>query len=147
MAYIADDGSATSEAAGAAGIEKWVFDGTTWTQKYTILDPQLPTTAAAYHGLAGELDAATGNVALFATTKDGSRLQQIIDPLAATDPGTPANDSYLTLATASANYWFRGVALDPAATAPTPEPGTFVLLGVGAMMGLVAFAWRRRRRA
>ena len=64
VAYIADDGSATSEAAGAAEIEKWVFDGATWTQKYTILDPQLPTTAAAYHGLAGELDAATGKCAV-----------------------------------------------------------------------------------
>ena len=48
------------------------------------------------------------------------------------------------LATAPANYAFRGVALAPAAT---PEPGTFALLGVGAILGLGAFASRRSRRS
>jgi hypothetical protein len=141
VAYIADDGSASSEATGAAGIEKWVYNGSAWTQAYTLLDSTLPASAAAYHGVAGELDTSTGNAVLFATTKDGSTLQQITDPLAATDPGTPATDSYLTLATASTDYFFRGVAL-----APVPEPSTLALLAAGAI-GLLAYAWRRRNGA
>ena len=79
MAYIADDANAGTGGA----LRNGPITASAWTQAYIILDPQLPSAAAAYHGLAGELDAATGNAVLFATTSDGTRLQQITDPLTA----------------------------------------------------------------
>jgi hypothetical protein len=140
VAYIADDGNA---GATVAGVEKWTYNGSAWTQAYVLLDSTLPSAAAAYHGLAGELDTSTGNAVLFATTKDGSRLQQITDPLGSTDPSNVTTDSYVTLATPGTNLWFRGVALAPA---PVPEPGTVGLLIAGAL-GLATAAWRRGARA
>ena len=140
MAYIADNGSA---GAAAQGVEKWTYNGTSWNQAYDILDPGLGLAASGYYGLAGTFDVAGSNAVLFATTKDGSTLEQITDPLAATGPSVPGNEGYQILATAPANYAFKGVAL---AAAATPEPGTFALLGVGAMLGLGAFASRRFRR-
>ena len=113
VAYIADDGNA---GAAAGGIEKWTWNGTAWGQAYILQS----STGVYYHGLAGQLDAATGNAVLFATTSDGTKLQQITDPLTAT---TASSDTYLTLATASTDYWFRGVALDPIPAAPTQNPG------------------------
>jgi hypothetical protein len=137
VAYIADRGDQSGETTGVngtKGIEKWTYNGTSWTEAYVLGS----TSPSFFEGLAGEMDAATGLVTLFTTTVDGMTLQQV------TDTGSGA--AFTTLATAGTNYTFRGVALAPAAT-QTPEPGTFALLGIGALMGLAACAWRRLRRA
>ncbi len=130
VAYIADDGAA---GAAAGGIEKWVYNGSSWTQSYILRDAQLAT-GVNYRGLAGQLDATTGLVTLFASTSDGLKLQQVTD--------TGAAAAFTTLAAAPTNLAFRGVALAPVAV---PEPGTVVLAGLAAVCGL--FVARRNRRA
>ncbi len=128
-AYIADDGTATSEVAGNAGIEKWTYSGSVWTHDYTLLG-LLPTggTATGYRGLAGQMDGGgSDDVILYTTDASSTYLQQVTDPIAAlTNPG----DTFITLATAPTNEVFRGVALAPAAV---PEPSTLALLTVGAV--------------
>jgi PEP-CTERM motif len=137
VAYIADDGTAASETPGAAGIEKWVLGASGWTNVYTITDG----VATGYRGLAAQLDPATGNVILWATTADGTKLEQFADPLEGISNAL-ADASSLTLATAPANDLFRGVALSPAAAvAATPEPASLALVGTG----ILALAVRRRR--
>ena len=139
-AYIADDGTATSEVAGNAGIEKWTYSGSVWTHDYTLLG-LLPTggTATGYRGLAGQMDGGgSDDVILYTTDASSTYLQQVTDPIAAlTNPG----DTFITLATAPTNEVFRGVALAPAAV---PEPSTLALLTVGAV-ALLGCAHRRRR--
>jgi hypothetical protein len=84
--------------------------------------------------LAGQLDAATGQVTLFATTAEAAnRLQQVTD--------TGANSTFTTLAslTSNDNLIFRGVAL-----APIPEPGSLALL-VCALATAAGFYCRRWR--
>ena len=129
VAYIADDKTPSGDTSG--GIEKWTYSMGVWTQAYILKDPAV----TGYRGLAGELDATAGTVTLFATDATGTKLQQVTD--------TGAGSLFTTLATLPANYAFRGVALVPV---PTPEPSTLALLAAGAM-GLLAYAWRRRRSA
>ena len=141
-AYIADDGTGSSEAAGNAGIEKWTFNGSVWMKDYTLLG-MLPTgsNATGYRGLAGQMDGAgSGDVILYATDASSAYLQQVIDPVAAlTNPG----DTFTTLATAPTNEVFRGVGLAP--VAPVPEPNTIALLAAGAC-GLYCIIRRRRKK-
>lgn len=127
VAYIADDGGA---ATAAGGIEKWTYNGTTWSQAYILSDA-----GAFYRGLAGQKDPTTGAFTLYATTSDGLKLQQVTD--------TGANSTFTTLASfvAADNLFFRGVALAPAAV---PEPGTFALAGLG-LCALVAIRRRVKR--
>ena len=88
-----------------------------------------------------QLDPTTGNVILWATTVDGTKLEQFADPLEGTT-NTAANASELLLATAPTNDLFRGVALAPAATvAATPEPASLAFIG----SGILTLAVRRRR--
>ncbi len=118
VAYIADDST------NFRGIQKWTFDGTAWTQAYTLGE-----TGIAYRGLAGQLDPMTGLVTLFATTGEtsGNRLVQVTD--------TGAVASFTTLATAASGYIFRGAAL-----APVPEPGALaLLLGAAGVFGVLLF--------
>jgi hypothetical protein len=123
VAYINDDGAA---GVASGGIEKWTYNGSAWTQAYILRD----TTTTYYRGLAGELDASTGLVTLFASTSDGTRLQQVTD--------TGAGSTFTTLATAPTNDFFRGVALAPAAV---PEPASLTLL----TLGCVSLVARRRK--
>jgi hypothetical protein len=131
VAYIADDAGGSGATGG--GIEKWTYNGTSWSQAYILQD----TATTFYRGLAGEKDPTTGLVTLFATTSDGLRLQQV------TDSG--ANSTFATLAsfTANDNRVFRGVALSPVAV---PEPSTLVL-GTMAALGAVAIRRRAKRSA
>lgn len=123
IAYVADDRSAAS----GGGIEKWVFNGTAWTLSYTLA---LGTTTA---GGARQLtvDWSGANPIIYATTTETStnRLVDIAD--------TGAGAVFNTLATAGANTVFRGVDF-----APTPEPSTLALGG----LGLAAIAFFRRHR-
>jgi hypothetical protein len=129
VAYIADDGAA---GAAAGGIEKWTYNGATWTQAYILRDPNNPTTIN-YRGLSGEKDPTTGLFTLFASTSDGLKLQQVTDVGAASP--------FTTLATAPVNTVFRGVALDA-----VPEPSTSVLV-CAALASVLATARCHRRSA
>ncbi|HEU4326790.1 MAG TPA: CARDB domain-containing protein [Roseiflexaceae bacterium] len=100
-AYVADDRSIAS----GGGLQKWTFNGSTWTLAYTLSS-----------GLAGGLRGLTGisgaNPVLYATTADASanKLVTITD--------TGAGAAFTTLATAPTNTIFRGVALAPVAPQP-----------------------------
>lgn len=111
--FVADDGSA----ANGGGIQKWTFDGTTWTLAYTLLNNG--TTTTAVRGLAGTVDG-SGNAVLFGTT--GSALITVTD--------TGATATATTLATAPANTAFRGVEY----LVPEPSAAGLLLLGLVALI-------------
>ncbi|MGI4760966.1 MAG: hypothetical protein ACRYF0_09690, partial [Janthinobacterium lividum] len=106
-AYIADD---------LNGIQKWAFDGSTWTNVGTITQ--------AARGLTGTVNP-DGSVQLYATTRTsagGNALVAVLDtnPYTA-PPSTTSLNSSNTRATAQQNYAFRGVDF---------APGTAVVLPV-----------------
>ena len=132
LAYIADDRSTVG-----GGLSKWMLSGGSWTQSWALLvngSGTLQATAASgfagLRGLTGTWDAVNG-AQLFATTTETSnnKLISIIDngivPTSAT-----------TLASAGANYVFRGVDMYTA----IPAPGAIALLGAAGLVGA-----RRRR--
>jgi hypothetical protein len=106
------------------GISKFVWNGTAWSQAYTLSDG---TTGDL--GLAAQLDPTTGKVVLWTTTQDGTELEQV------TDNG--AGSTFITLATAPANDVFRGVAL----SAVVPEPTSLAILALGG----IALISRKRK--
>lgn len=125
--YIADD-DATAPVSG--GLQKWTKNAVSgsWSKAWT----SVPDGAVGMRGLTGLV---TGNsvqlygITAMATGSSPNSLVALSDTLdGATAP------SFTTLATASANYVFRGVAL-----APVPEPASLVLVLAGAAgIGLVA---------
>ncbi len=87
--YVADDRSTSS-----GGIQKWVFDGSTWTMEARYSDG-----AVGYRGLAGfVLD---GEVVILATDTTNRLVKLTVSQGVAT---------FVTLATAPTNTAFRGVA-------------------------------------
>ena len=129
--YVGDDDT-TAPASG--GLTKWILSGTTWTKTWLAL----PGGATGVRALAGVTDTGSGTVELYgitATSSGQNQLVKLIDTLSGTVAPT-----FSTLATAPANYLFRGVAL-----APVPEPsstaaGMIAAAGIGILM-------RRRRPA
>ena len=132
LAYIADDRTTAG-----GGLQKWTLSGGTWSSSWALLvngTGTLQATAgsgfAGLRGLTGTWDAVNG-AQLFATTTEttNNRLISIIDngimPTSATN-----------LASAGANYVFRGVDVYNA----IPAPGALALLGVAGLIGA-----RRRR--
>jgi hypothetical protein len=91
--YVADD---------AAGLQKWVFNGTNW-MLYATLNLGTPV---GFRGVAGF--ASGGKVTLMASTAETgtNRLVVFVDNGGAASVGT-------LVATSSANTMFRGVALSP----------------------------------
>ncbi len=99
--YLAQD---LSPGANTINVQKWTFDGVTWTQQLAFL-PTLTGSSAGTRGLAAFI-VPTG-VRVVATTNDGaSRLVTFIDDGTNTPPVT-------VLATAALNTAFRGVAFAP----------------------------------
>lgn len=121
LAYVADSNAFTNSGT-AGGIERWSFNGTSWVYNYSL---SLGTNGAV--GLA--VDFSGTNATIYATSANGNSLFEITDTNSAAI-GT-------LLATAGANETFRGLDF-----APTPEPSTLALGG----LGLAAIAFFRRNR-
>jgi hypothetical protein len=103
--YVADDRAV----AGGGGIQKWTFDGVTWTLQATFADGLAGGTAAAVRGLTGMV---TGNdVTLIATTADVGSANKII--MYVDVNGASTNPTVTVLGTAGANTVFRGLSLAP----------------------------------
>jgi len=102
--YVADDRTSAS-----GGIQKWCLVGGTWTLKNTIQTP--------CRGLTGSVSGST--VTLYLTTQPTLNSLATLTDTAGYDVAN--NGTVSTLATATTNKVFRGVALAPvsAATAPT----------------------------
>ena len=141
LAYIADD-----RPTAGGGLEKWTFNGSTWTNSWSLLvgasgTSTLQSTAATgfagLRGLTGTWDAVNG-ATLYATTTETSnnRLISIVDT------GTTTPSTYSTLQSAGSNYAFRGVDFTPVVQA-VPEPSALALAGLGAAAAGWG-AWRRR---
>jgi hypothetical protein len=91
--YVADD---------SAGLQKWTFDGSSWTEVATL---SLPA-AVGFRGVAGF--AAAGRVTLMASTAESG-----IDRLVVfVDDGVSAPVGKL-VASSPVNTMFRGVSLSP----------------------------------
>lgn len=125
--YVADDRSTTN----GGGIQKWTFNGTTWSRAGTFSN--LFTTLGA-RGLA--VDFSGANPILYATTTqtNGNLL------VALTDTGNNFGDAFTVLATAPTNTAFRGVVFSP-----VPEPATVGLVAA-AVLGVGAVVRRRLRK-
>jgi hypothetical protein len=135
-AAISGTSNPTTSTESGGGIQKYVYNGTTWNLTITYNAGLSSTnTDHTFGGIVGVAFVAlddSGNPILFATTAapnaTGNALMRIVDagPLS----------SYTLVANAPTNTMFRGVA------APLPEPAGCAMLGLGAL-GLL----RRRRRA
>jgi len=132
LAYIADD-----RIVAGGGLQKWTLSGGTWSNSWALLVNAAGTLSATassgfagLRGLTGTWDAVNG-AQLFATTNEttNNRLISIID-----NGITPT--SATNLASAGANYVFRGVDVYNA----IPAPGAIALLGTAGLVGA-----RRRR--
>jgi hypothetical protein len=100
--YIADDRAGTA----GGGIQKWTFSGFSWTLAYTFTT----STTQGARGLV--VDFSGTNPVIYATTSEATanRLISIVDG------GSVATSTLTTLATATTNAIFRGVAFTPTAT-------------------------------
>ncbi|MBS1712712.1 MAG: hypothetical protein JST30_00095 [Armatimonadetes bacterium] len=105
--YVADDRSAAS----GGGLQKWTFDGTTWTLAYTLTSG-IPGNGGI-RGLTAKADA-NGNV-LYATSTETNANSLV----AVTDTG--AGSTFSVVAVAGVNTRFRGLAFSPAAGGATTE--------------------------
>ncbi len=95
--YVADDRAVAS----GGGIQKWTFDGTTWTLSTTLSNGL----TSGCRGLTGWV-VGTG-VMLAASTADAAGKLVIVF-----DNGSPS-PAFSTIATAASNEVYRGVALSP----------------------------------
>ncbi|MDH4408261.1 MAG: esterase-like activity of phytase family protein, partial [Verrucomicrobiales bacterium] len=129
--YIADDRTATG-----GGIQRWDFNGTTWTNTYLLLlnttSNTLVSSGTGLAGLRGLTGTFSGGTAtLFATTTESGNNKLV----SITDSGTTPT-TFSTLASAGANYNFRGVAFAPQAPGGGPTiTSSGALTSVGTTYG------------
>ena len=142
LAYIADD-----RAVAGGGLGKWTYNGTSWSNSWSLLVGASGTSTlqsgtgvgfAGIRGLAGTYDSVLG-ASLYATTTETSNNRVI----SIFDAGTTTPSTYTTLQSSGSNFAFRGVDLSPVAV---PEPSTFAIAAV-ATLGMAGLIRRRRRRA
>ncbi len=108
--YVADDRAADGISGG--GIQKWTFDGTTWTQAYVLINGL----TAGCRGLTGNVEG--GVATLYAITADAISAAAGNSLVTVTDTGATA--AFTTLYTAPANIALRGVDFAPVAGGPPP---------------------------
>ncbi|BBO30988.1 dockerin type I domain-containing protein [Lacipirellula parvula] len=110
--YVAGD----ANAANGGGIQKWTQSGGTWSFQYTLLNSGAATTSV--RGLTGAVDV-NGNAVLYATTTatSANQLISVID--------TSAAATATTIATASANTAFRGLAFVSSGVTPPANNADF----------------------
>lgn len=125
--YFADERST----ANGGGLQRWVYDGTTWNLTGTFASPA--------RGLTATIDV-SGLVSIWYTTVETSAntLSFTQDALTATGG---AFTSRTILATAAANTVFRGV--DLGLMVSVPEPSTYAFIGLTGFFGL---QWYLRRK-
>jgi len=123
LAYVADS-TAFTTSSGMGGVERWHYNGSSWVFDYSL---SLGTNGAV--GLA--VDFSAENPTIYATSAMGTNLFGIVD--------TGAGSTATLLASAAANTVFRGLDF-----APTPEPATLALGGLGFAALLVL---QRKRKA
>lgn len=133
--YMVDDRNTGA----GAGLEKWTFNGTTWTMAYSLLVNPTGSGTVGVKSLTGSVDA-QGNVVLFGSTTgtQGNYLYGFADTLSNTNV---ANVTANKLVNAGTDYtgslWsLRGVAIAPA----VPEPTSLALA-----LPAAAVLFRRRR--
>ena len=136
--YVADSGNPKQGGLGDGGLQKWVYNGTSWSLAYTLslgLNLVADTASSGTTGLVGLTGVVVGNtVQLYATNStigdlDPTYLYGITDTLSAT---TGAGESFTTLVTAAPDTNIRGVAFAPTvAAAPCYCPGTLILTDRG----------------
>jgi hypothetical protein len=135
VAYVADDRAAAS----GGGVQKWTFDGTTWTLAATFVPP---ASTVGARGLTGRI--VGGNAQLFFTSAETSANSVVTF----TDDGSVA-PTFTVLATAAANTVFRGIDFAPAAPAASvpavPPFGTTALAVLLVAVALLALGAARRR--
>jgi hypothetical protein len=109
--YVADDGAGSNTGAPAEpGLQKWTLTGGTWSLAYTIPVPN------GVRSIALDITAPSGLPTFYATTREvqtsgvittATQLVKIVDG------GSIGSSTVATLATASGNTVYRGVALTP----------------------------------
>ena len=107
LAYVCDDGTA----ANSGGLKKYNFNGSSWTNTWTLRTAVAPATALASananacNGLTGSYVSGTATLYFTeATITSNNRVMKV------TDTGTQPTAA-TTIATAGVNYVFRGVDL------------------------------------
>jgi autotransporter passenger strand-loop-strand repeat protein len=124
--YIADSGNPKEGGLGDGGLQKWTYNGTSWTLDYTLsagLNLVPDSASSGTTGLIGLTGVVVGDtVQLYATNAtlgdlDPTYLYGITDTLdATTNPG----ESFTALVTAAPDTNIRGVAFAPTQAAVTP---------------------------
>jgi hypothetical protein len=143
--YVGDDTNNTSGNV-RGGLQKYIFDGTTWAFKYNLLVNPTGTATKGLKSLTGMVDA-SGNVTLFGATTDSAGnanyLYGFADTLTNTSAANVVANKLVdasTMTGGTAERWnLRGVAL----AIPVPEPRAQLLLVLGFAVGcVVTRRWR-----
>jgi hypothetical protein len=132
--YVADTGVPKVGGTGDGGIQKWVYNGSSWNLQYTFANPSYfvsPTTASSASSGETGFEAITGKVSgnsvqLFAVSytagdDNPNGLFAITDPLNAT---STSGQNFTEIETASGNgsIVFKGVTLALNTATPTDTP-------------------------